>query len=112
MSEEWHPCLKQLVRCRIVWYEDGKPKHVEATNSCHVGGATVCPRVTAGSPSGEEYSLCGPPKHAEQEAAKLLPDHVPLATAYIFGHDWVCMDCQHALTAVGVRRFHLMDRPA
>lgn len=104
----WHPCLKQLTRC-LIRLPDGRT--FEATNSCNVGDSEVCPRVVAGSRSGEGYELCGPPKHAEQEAAKLVAREANPAnprpgtggTAYLYGHDWMCMDCQHALTAVGVR---------
>jgi hypothetical protein len=111
MSEEtgWHPCLKQLTRC-LISYPDGTK--VEATNSCHVEGAEVCPRVTAGSKSGEGYELCGPPKHAEQEAAKLVPPGKEDGIAFLFGHTWMCMDCQHALTAAGVRIHVITGEPA
>ena len=101
-ADGWHPCLKQLTRC-VVRFDDGR--EFEATNSCHVEGADVCPRVTAGSKSGEGYDLCGPPKHAEQEVAKLLGKEPSGAggIAYLFGHTWMCMDCQHALVEAGIR---------
>lgn len=99
------PCLKQLTRCVII--VDGQA--FEATNDCNVGDATVCPRVTAGCETGEGYELCGPPIHAEVAAAKLVLEHfgepVRGGTAFIYGHDYLCRDCQHALTAAGVRRF-------
>jgi len=78
---------------------------VEATNSCRVDGADVCPRVTAGCPTGEGYDLCGPPKHAEAEAAALIPEGNRGGTAYLYGHTWLCGPCQWALTAKGIRRF-------
>jgi hypothetical protein len=114
---EWHPCLKQLVRCDILWYnEENKRVKVSATNACRVGDSEVCHRVTAGSLSGEGYELCGPPKHAEQEAVQLLPQGVDMrlagAVAHIYGHDWLCMDCQHALTAAGVTMFVLTGEAA
>lgn len=98
----WHPCLKQKTRCVIV-AEDGAI--YEATNSCHVEDATVCPRVTAGCPTGEGYDLCGPPKHAEAEAAAMVPAGNMGGTAYLYGHDWMCGPCQHALQAAGVSTF-------
>lgn len=124
MSEGWHPCLKQLTRCMI--FVDNSlvapNQKFEATNSCHVEGAEVCPRVTAGSPSGEGYDLCGPPKHAEQEAVLLLKQVYPTAedllryggtaTAYLYGHTWMCMDCQHALVEAGVRTHVITGKPA
>ena len=100
----WHPCLKQKTRCLIVM-DSGE--QYEATNSCHVEDATVCPRVTAGSPSGEEYDLCGPPIHAEVAAVALVRagGGGGVGTAYLFGHDWLCGPCQHALQSVGIQRF-------
>jgi hypothetical protein len=108
----WHACLKQKTRCVIRVLSDPWTLDItsfEATNSCHVEDAEVCPRVTAGSKSGEGYDLCGPPFHAEQEAARLLletyPDGAPNggATAFLYGHTWMCQDCQEALVAAGVR---------
>lgn len=128
--DEWHPCLKRAVRCRIVWDTPLGRSGVTATNSCSIGEATVCPRVTAGFHSGESDELCGPPKHAEQQAVKLLlkrlslvdpfqdaPQSLPEvgvmdATAYIYGHDWLCRACQHALTAVGVTHFVITGEAA
>lgn len=109
MAEGWHPCLKQLTRCRIV-LDDGSV--FEATNSCHVEGATVCPRVTAGSLSGEGYDLCGPPLHAEDEAAALVPEGNEGGIAYLYGHTWMCGPCQHALVAAGVRTHVITGLPA
>jgi len=108
MDDGWHSCLKQLTRCVIVI--DGK--EYEATNSCHVEGAEVCPRVTAGSKSGEGYELCGPPKHAEQEAAALVPPGTKGGVAYLYGHTWMCMDCQHALTEAGINTHVITGEPA
>lgn len=108
----WHSCLKQLTRCVIVYYDGRNWRDVEATNSCHVEDAEVCPRVTAGSPSGEGYELCGPPKHAEAEAAALLPERATNATAYLYGHTWMCGPCQHALTDAGVRQFVITGEAA
>lgn len=114
---EWHPCLKVLVRCVVVLEDRIKPEVFEATNSCHVDG-DVCPRVAAGMKGGEGYELCGPPRHAEQEVARIVREYrnrtgndAP-GTAYIAGNDWVCRECQYALTAVGVKTFILTGRPA
>jgi len=110
MTEGWHPCLKQKTRCIVIGKD--KDELFEATNSCHVGDAEVCPRVTAGCPTGEGYDLCGPPKHAEQEVAAILPPDLEEGVAYLFGHDWMCRDCQHSLVAKGVRKFVITGEPA
>lgn len=125
--EGWHACLKQKTRC-VIEVQDltedngffgGKYQYFEATNSCHVEDADICPRVTAGAKSGEGYDLCGPPNHAEQEAAKLLLQRYPEGTsrigpavAKLYGHTYLCAECQHALTAAGVKTFLVTGQPA
>jgi deoxycytidylate deaminase len=102
------PCLKQKTRCVIV-FPDGA--RYEATNECAVGGLDVCPRVTAGSKTGEDYELCGS-THAEANAAGEVPWGKEGGAAYLFGHDWFCGPCQHALQNVGVRTFTVTSEPA
>lgn len=119
----WHACLKQKTRCVIkVPVKDFDTGQInirtfEATNSCHVEDAEECPRVTAGAASGEGYDLCGPPNHAEQEAAKFASQYFPYgvpvgSVAYLYGHTYLCMDCQHALTLLGVNTFVVTGEPA
>lgn len=110
LENDWHPCLKQKTRCEIL-VADGR--RFEATNACHVGDAEICPRVTAGCPTGEGYDLCGPPIHAEAAAAALLPEDAKMGgVAFLYGHTWLCGPCQHALTDVGVRVFVVTGEPA
>jgi deoxycytidylate deaminase len=99
-------CLKQTTFCRII-RETGEV--YEATNLCDVDGLTVCPRVTAGCKTGEGYELCGS-THAEANAAKLAAEtkDVP-GIAFLFGHTWMCKDCQDALRAVNVNEFHICE---
>lgn len=118
--EGWNNCLKQKTRCVI----RAAGLEFVGTNSCHVEDAEECPRVTAGSQTGEDYDLCGPPKHAEQEAARVYIENstppfreakwVPGAepTAYLYGHTYLCKDCQDALVAAGVRNFVVTGEPA
>src|SRR5262245_29519042 len=98
------PCLKQTTSCIIV-RADGR--RYEATNQCAVDGLDVCPRVTAGSPTGTGYELCGS-THAEANAAKLAAESADVpGEAYLTGHTWMCKDCQDALRAVNVHTFHI-----
>lgn len=99
------PCLKQTTRCTIV-REDGR--RYQATNLCDVDGLAECPRVAAGSLTGEGYELCGS-THAEQNAAALAAESsdVP-GEAWLEGHTWICKACQDALVAVNVRTFHIV----
>lgn len=95
-------CLKQTTRCVIIRV-DGRV--YEATNLCEVNGEIVCPRVTAGCKTGEGYELCGS-THAEANVAALAAESTDVdGEAFLYGHTWICKDCQDALTAVGVRRF-------
>lgn len=119
----WHSCLKQKTRCVIKVpvrnTDTGETvlRSFEATNSCHIEGAEECPRVTAGAATGEGYDLCGPPNHAEQEAAKFAAPYFPYgvpqgAVAYLYGHTYLCKDCQDALTFLGVKTFVVTGEPA
>jgi len=100
------PCLKQHTRC-VILRADGQ--RYEATNLCAVEGLAECPRVTAGCRTGEGYELCGS-THAEANAAALAKEtqHVP-GEAFLYGHTWLCGPCQWALTAVGVKTFHIVE---
>lgn len=106
---EMVPCLKQLTRCVIV-RDDGR--RYEATNACAAGGLAECPRVTAGCKTGTGYELCGS-THAEANAAAMARESADVpGTAYLYGHTWFCGDCQHALTAVGVRKLVITGEAA
>lgn len=103
------PCLKQKTHCKIV-RADGRT--YEATNECSVDGLDVCPRVTAGCPTGAGYELCGS-THAEANAARLAAESADVpGEAYLTGHTWFCKDCQDALTAANVRTFHIVKPEA
>lgn len=108
-------CLKQVTRCVIVTTSGVR---FEATNDCKpkagFGAPNVCPRVTVGSKTGEDYDLCGPPTHAEANAAalKALAGNNEPGTAFLYGHDYLCRDCQLTLQAVRVRRFVVTGEPA
>lgn len=113
MSDVLVPCLKQRTRCAIVY--KNSLATFEAFNECAVGGLEVCPRETAGSKTGEDYELCGS-THAEANAAAKAAGYYDRfrgeAVAYLFGHDWLCRDCQHALADVGVRTFIITGDPS
>lgn len=103
------PCLKQLTRC-VILRKDGR--RYEAVNQCGVRGLSTCPRVTAGCPTGTGYELCGS-THAEANAAALAAEskHVP-GEAWLYGHTWLCKDCQNSLIEVNVRTFTVVpDEP-
>ena len=100
------PCLKQTTLCVIV-REDGR--RYEATNECDIDGLDVCPRIAANCRTGEGYELCGS-THAEANAARLAAESSDLpGEAFLYGHTWLCGPCQHALTAVNVRTFHIVE---
>jgi deoxycytidylate deaminase len=101
-------CRKQVVTCSIL---APSGEMVSATNSCTINeGVHECPRVTAGCKTGEGYDLCGPPKHAEEEAILKAQERgidIEGGTAFLEGHDYFCPDCQKALIAAGVRCFNV-----
>jgi deoxycytidylate deaminase len=108
------PCLKQRTRCEIVFAHPGGTWEYEATNECAADGCDECPRVTAGSKTGEDYHLCGS-THAEANAAALVPnDGVQRGggTAFLYGHNWFCGPCQWALQEAGVSTFVVTGKPA
>lgn len=99
------PCLKQKTFCRIV-RRDGRV--YEATNMCNVDGLSECPRVTQGCKTGERYDLCGS-THAEANAARRARESSDIeGEAFLYGHTWICKDCQDALILVNVKTFHIM----
>jgi hypothetical protein len=58
-------------------------------------------------PSGIGYELCRS-THAEANVADLARESADVpGEAFLFGHDWACGPCQHALVAVNVRTFHI-----
>lgn len=92
------PCAKTTVRCTLVTVKGEK---VVGENWCRNPQA-VCPR----SP-GEGYekckSICDQAGHAEVVALKVAGASRALgARAFIEGHTYACMDCQHALFGAGV----------
>lgn len=90
-------CAKQTTRCRIVTV-DGEEFIGE--NFC-LNPQQSCPRV-----EGEGYdkclSICNQVGHAEQVAVKLAGYKAKGAVAYLSGHTYFCMECQHALFEAGV----------
>jgi deoxycytidylate deaminase len=105
----WTTCLKQIVTC-VIYTADGRS--FTGTNLCACAGMDECPRVTAQAKTGEQYELCGPPIHAEESAIKLMQQagaDGEGGVAVIYGHTYMCGECQQALTAVGVRTFVIRE---
>lgn len=92
------PCAKATVRCTLVTPEG---EHIVGENEC-ANPQAVCPR----SP-GEGYekcvSICQQLGHAEVVAVAKAGSKARGARAYIEGHTYACMNCQHALFGAGVR---------
>lgn len=85
------PCAKRQVVCVI---QNGFLEF-RGENDC-ANPQAVCPRLP-----GEGYekckSICQQAGHAEIEALKLAGARAKGATAYLFGHHWVCEPCGAAL---------------
>lgn len=70
----------------------------------------VCPREP-----GEGYekctSICRQAGHAEAVAVRMAGDFARGARAYLQGHTYACMACQHALFGAGVISFSVGAPP-
>lgn len=92
------PCAKTTVRCTLVTKGDGRL--IVGENWCRNPQA-VCPRAPD---EGYEKckSICDQVGHAEVVALLAAGADSFGARAFIEGHTYACMDCQHALFGAGV----------
>lgn len=99
------PCAKTTVTCTLVTISG---EHVIGTNHC-ANPQTTCPR----SP-GEDYTkcktICQQEGHAEQVAVRLAGDKAKGSKAYIEGHTYACMNCQHTMFDAGVVSFSVASK--
>lgn len=82
---------------------------IEAVNQCFPEG-NVCARMDA--PTGTKYEACGS-IHAEIIAlmeARSKGFTLEGATARVYGHTYVCDDCQVALRNAGITRILLRGK--
>jgi hypothetical protein len=90
-------CAKTTVRCTLV---TPGGEHIVGTNAC-ANPQEICPRAP-----GEGYekctSICDQRGHAEVQAVAIAGEKARGARAYIEGHTYACMACQHALFGAGV----------
>lgn len=107
------PCIKQEVRAMLV----------TAEGICFFGAnwmsndeLTVCPRVTAGSKSGEDYhfctDICNQHFHAERAAIDACINHgfsTVGGTMYVIGHTYCCNGCLSAMKEAGIIRALVID---
>jgi hypothetical protein len=91
------PCAKITVRCTLITPEG---ERIVGTNWC-ANPQEKCPRLP-----GEDYTkckiICKQHGHAEEDAVRLAGDKARGARAFIEGHTYACMNCQHALFGAGV----------
>ena len=92
------PCAKTTVRCTLV---TGTGQHIIGENWC-ANPQDKCPRE-----EGEGYdkckSVCKQEGHAEEVAVRVAGDRALGSRAFIQGHTYACMNCQHVLFAAGVK---------
>lgn len=92
------PCAKARIKCTLVT-TDGD--HVIGENWC-LNPQEVCPRAP-----GEDYekckTICRQLGHAEDMAVRLAGEKAKGAAAFLEGHTYACMSCQHALFDAGVQ---------
>lgn len=96
------PCAKATVRCTLV---TPNGERIVGTNRCANPQAT-CPRAP-----GEGYekctTVCRQQGHAEQVAVQLAGEKARGSRAFLEGHTYACMNCQHALFGAGVLSFSI-----
>lgn len=95
-------CAKARIRCTLVTLEG---EHIVGENWCRNPQET-CPRLP-----GEGYEkcklICDQVGHAEHVAVKLAGPKAQGARAFLEGHTYACMACQHALFGAGVESLSL-----
>ena len=91
------PCAKTQTKCTI-YTKDGA--EYVGTNYCH-NPQKVCPRKPSDGYD-KCKTICHQEGHAEQVAVDVAGKQAVGATAYLEGHTYYCMDCQHALFSAGV----------
>jgi hypothetical protein len=100
------PCAKTTVRCTLV---TAAGEHIVGENWC-ANPQPVCPREP-----GEGYekckTVCQQEGHAETVVVRLAGPKAHGARAYLTGHTYACMDCQHAMFAAGVAAFGIGNPP-
>ena len=107
------PCKKTKVRAVIERGMGPYKSRAEGENSCDIEGAE-CPRVLQGYESGDGYWLCDT-HHAEiaalENELEKYGKYVRLSagTCYLYGIDWICRPCQHALRDANVRKIVFME---
>ena len=114
MATNLFPCIKQQVYAMVVT----KKGFYFGANWMLNNTLTVCPRVTAGCPSGTGYELCeevcgqGTEYHAERNAMKVVleaGDTLEGAVLYLTGHTYCCDSCIAAMTKAGVKTAIVLD---
>ena len=107
------PCIKQSVYAMLVTAEG---KEYFGANWMSEGDFSVCPRVTAGSKSGEDYhfckDICNQLFHAERSAmfaCENAGDSTIGATVYVVGHTYCCQYCIAAMMHAFVKKAFVVD---
>lgn len=103
--KEVGPCAKQTTRTTLV---NGEKLYV-GENWCR-NPQKICPRN-----HGEGYekckTICDQVGHSEEVAVMLAGENAKGATAYLEGHSYYCMNCQHVLFGAGVIALKLGKPP-
>lgn len=100
------PCAKATVTCTLV---TPAGERIVGTNYCENPQAT-CPRAPS---EGYEKcaSVCRQAGHAEVVAVQFAGERARGARAYLQGHTYACMACQHALFGAGIISFSVGAPP-
>jgi len=99
-------CAKTATRCTIVTQQG---EYFVGENWCR-NPQEVCPRQP-----GEGYekcrSICKQEGHAEEVVVVLAGDKAKGGIAYLEGHTYACMECQHTMFGAGIKSFSIGKPP-
>jgi deoxycytidylate deaminase len=113
-ASELIPCIKQSVYAMLV---TASGREFFGSNwMSTTSGATVCPRVTEGCPSGQGYELCqtvcNQEFHAEVAALRACVEAGETtegAVIYLTGHTYCCDNCIVEMTKAGIYQCIVLD---
>ena len=101
------PCANATVRCTLI---TPSGERFVGENWCG-NPQPACPRAP-----GEGYdkckSICRQEGHAEAVAVRIAGEKARGAHAYLEGHTYACMDCQHTLFGAGVESLSVRRPPS
>jgi deoxycytidylate deaminase len=99
-------CRKRVTVCAI--YDAAGNTLACESNRCEPPNGQCTRMVVVNGKEGYPSTSTCNWSHAEQRAAKAVPEGAQATTAVLYGHDFLCGDCEAALKAIGVTTIHIV----